>query len=260
MNRNTLGRDAWLQGPPAACPSPAMKVRPWRLILLGAPGVGKGTQADLLTERLGACHLSTGDIFRAASRVGCNPSPAMGAALDFMRRGELVPDSTVWEMVRERKPCLRCSGGFILDGFPRTLMQAEALRRLMEEERLTLDAVVSYELPLKEIVERLSGRRTCEKCKMVYHLSRQPSTIDGVCDRCGGNLYQRDDDRPEAITVRMKAYEHSTEPLIVFYRNLGLLLPIAATGSPDEICTRTLGALQQQALITAGNRDAAGKA
>ncbi|PYX40200.1 MAG: adenylate kinase [Acidobacteria bacterium] len=251
MNRNTPGREAWLQGPPAACFSPAMKVRPWRLILLGAPGVGKGTQADLLTQRLGACHLSTGDIFRAASGVDCDPSPAMSAALDFMRRGELVPDSTVWEMVRERQPCLRCSGGFILDGFPRTLMQAEALKQLMEDERLTLDAVVSYELPLREIVERLSGRRTCEQCKAVYHLSRQPSAVDGVCDRCGARLYQRDDDRTEAITVRMKTYEHSTEPLIVFYRSLGLLLPIAATGSPDEIFTRTLVALQQ-VLVTAG--------
>ena len=243
MNRNTPGRAAWLEGPSAACPSPPVSARPWRLILLGAPGVGKGTQADLLRERLGACHLSTGDVFRAASRPDC-PSPAISAALDFMRRGELVPDFTVWELVRERKPCLRCRGGFILVGFPRTLMQAESLKQLMEDERLTLDAVVNYELPPPEIVERLSGRRTCEKCKAVYHVTRQPSKTEGVCDRCAGHLYQRDDDRPGAITVRMKTYERSTEPLIDFYRNLGLLLPIAATGSPDDICARTLAALQ----------------
>lgn len=237
-------RAAWLEGPSAACPAQAEPAHPWRLILLGAPGVGKGTQADLLRQRLGACHLSTGDVFRAASRIDCNPSPAMAAALDFMRRGELVPDSIVWEMVRERKPCLRCRGGFILDGFPRTLTQAESLKRLLEDEQLTLDAVVNYELPLGEIVERLSGRRTCEKCKAVYHVTRQPSKTEGVCDRCAGHLYQRDDDRPGAITVRMKTYERSTEPLIDFYRNLGLLLPIAATGSPDDICARTLAALQ----------------
>jgi adenylate kinase len=241
-------RAAWLEGPSAVCPPPPEPVRSWRLILLGAPGVGKGTQADLLRQHLGACHLSTGDVFRAASRVDCRPSPAMNAALDFMRRGELVPDSTVWEMIRERKPCLRCSGGFILDGFPRTLIQAESLKNLMAEEKLTLDAVVNYELPLGEIVERLSGRRTCEKCKAVYHLTRQPSQTQGICDRCAGRLYQRADDRSEAVIIRMEAYQRSTAPLIEFYRNLGELLPVAAAGSPEEICKRTVSALEQRSL------------
>lgn len=245
-------RAAWLEGPSSACPPPAETAHSCRLILLGAPGVGKGTQADLLRQRLGACHLSTGDIFRAAAtRTGCEPSPAMAAALDFMRRGALVPDSTVWEMVRERSACLRCRGGFILDGFPRTLGQAESLKKLMEDERLSLDAVVNYELPLGEIVERLSGRRTCEKCKAVYHVSRQPSQTPGVCDRCRGSLFQREDDRPESVTVRMEAYERSTAPLIEFYRKLSLLLPIAATGSPDEICHRTMAALRQTAYFRA---------
>ena len=245
-------RAAWLEGPSATCLPPAKVAHPWRLILLGAPGVGKGTQADLLRQRLGACHLSTGDVFRAAaSRTGCEPSPAMTAALDFMRRGALVPDATVWEMVRERTACLRCRGGFILDGFPRTLGQAESLKNLMEDERLSLDAVVNYELPLGEIVERLSGRRTCEKCKAVCHVTRQPSQTAGVCDRCGGCLFQREDDRAESVTVRMEAYQRSTAPLIEFYRKLGLLLPIAATGSPNEICTRTIAALQQAAPVRA---------
>jgi adenylate kinase len=168
----------------------------------------------------------------------------MASALEFMRRGALVPDSTVWEMVRERSGCLRCRGGFILDGFPRTLSQAESLKQLMENERLALDAVVNYELPLSEIVERLSGRRTCEKCKAVYHVSRQPSKIVGVCDRCGGRLFQREDDRPESVTVRMEAYARSTAPLIDFYRDRGLLLPIAATGTPEQICEGTVSALQ----------------
>jgi adenylate kinase len=248
-------RTAWLEGPSAVCPQPPESARPWRLILLGAPGVGKGTQASLLRERLGACHLSTGDVFRAAGkRDGCAPSPAMAAALEYMRRGALVPDSTVWEMVRERRQCLHCRSGFILDGFPRTLIQAEALKNLMEEEKLRLDAVVNYELPAEEIVERLSGRRTCEKCKAVYHLTRQPSQVSDVCDQCGGHLVQREDDRPKSVTVRMEIYERSTAPLIEFYRKLGLLMPVAATGSPDEIYARTSAALQQCGL-QAAHRD-----
>ncbi|HMK21186.1 MAG TPA: nucleoside monophosphate kinase [Terriglobales bacterium] len=220
---------------------------PRRLILLGAPGVGKGTQADLLRQRLRACHLSTGDVFRAAAgREACDQSPVMAAALGFMRRGELVPDSTVWEMVRERSGCLHCQGGFILDGFPRTLMQAESLKQLMDTEGLSLDAVINYELPIAEIVERLSGRRTCEKCKAVYHVTRQPSRIDGLCDRCQGRLFQREDDRPEAVTVRMQAYERSTAPLIDFYQALGVLLPIAASGTPEEICERTISMLSER--------------
>lgn len=217
---------------------------PWRLVLLGAPGVGKGTQALLLSERLGACHLSTGDVFRAAvGRADCAQTPAMLAALAHMRRGELVPDTTVWEMVRERTGCLHCRGGFILDGFPRTLSQAEALKQHMESEKLALNAVVNYELPLAEIVSRLSGRRTCKQCKAVFHVTGQPPKTEGVCDHCGGALFQREDDRPESVTVRMEAYQRSTMPLIEFYSKLGLLMPVGANGSPDDICGRTMAAL-----------------
>ncbi len=238
-------RAAWLVGPSAPC-SPAQEVaHPWRLVLLGAPGVGKGTQAELLHQTLGACHLSTGDVFRAArNQTDCAVSPAMAEALDFMRKGNLVPDSTVWEMVRERGRCLHCRGGFVLDGFPRTLAQADALQRLMQEQGIALNAVVSYELPLPEIVARLSGRRTCEQCKAIYHVAQQPPKAEGLCDRCGGHLYQREDDRPESVTVRMQTYERSTAPLIEFYRNLGLLLPIPAVGSPTEISARTVSALE----------------
>ncbi len=238
-------RAAWLQGPSAECLPPEPQANPWRLVLLGAPGVGKGTQADLLHRRLGACHLSTGDVFRAAAtRTDCTPSPAMKTALEYMRRGALVPDSTVWEMVRERSGCLRCRGGFVLDGFPRTLAQAESLKQLMEDEKLPLTAVVNYELPLDVIVERLSGRRTCEKCKAVYHVTGQPSKTEGVCDRCGGRLFQREDDRPESITVRMEAYQRSTAPLIRFYQDLKLLLPVVADGTPEEIYARTFRLLE----------------
>jgi adenylate kinase len=242
-------RLAWLQGPSpdgsAKCSAaPAERAQPWRLILLGAPGVGKGTQAEFLTECLGACHLSTGDVFRAASKESCSQSPAMKAALDYMRRGELVPDSTVWEMVRERSHCIVHCSGFILDGFPRTLGQAQSLKELMEKENIQLSAVVNYELPLEEIIQRLSGRRTCEKCKAVFHVKERPPKKEAVCDHCGGHLFQREDDRPESITVRLEAYERSTAPLIQFYKDLGLLLPIVAKGSPDEILKRTLEKLK----------------
>jgi adenylate kinase len=237
-------RNAWFQGASGRCEEIPRGGKPWRLVLLGAPGVGKGTQAFLLQQRLKACHLSTGDLFRAAGRQNeCEQTPAMRAATDHMRRGELVPDSTVWEMVRERAACIRCAGGFVLDGFPRTLGQAESLKNLMENERIPLTAVVNYELPLAEIVARLSGRRTCEKCKAVFHVTGQPAQVEGICDRCQGKLIQREDDRPESITVRMLAYERSTAPLIQFYQSLGLLLPVTATGSPDEICARTISAL-----------------
>jgi adenylate kinase len=242
---NKNDRASWLRGPALRCDAVAGRQDPWRLVLLGAPGVGKGTQADLLTERLGACHLSTGDVFRAAgSRSECELSPAMKEALAYMRRGELVPDSTVWEMVRERKDCLRCGGGFILDGFPRTLGQAELLKQLMDTEGLTLTAVVSYELPFSEIVARLGGRRTCATCKAVYHVTERPPKIAGACDRCQGELVQREDDRPESIKIRLEAYERSTAPLIEFYGKLGLLMQVAATGSPDQICERTLTGLE----------------
>ena len=218
---------------------------PWRLVLLGAPGVGKGTQALLLSQHLGACHLSTGDVFRAAGgHPDCNQTPAMTAALQHMRRGELVPDSTVWDMVQERGRCLRCRGGFILDGFPRTLGQATALRQHMDSEKLSLHAVVNYELPLDEIVSRLSGRRTCRQCKAIFHVGTQPPRSEGLCDHCGGALYQREDDRPESVAVRMQAYERSTRPLIEFYSRLGLLLAVEASGSPETICARTMAALQ----------------
>lgn len=224
-------------------PEPALV--PWRLILLGAPGVGKGTQAELLHRRLRACHLSTGDVFRAAgSRTDCNQSPAMKEALAYMRRGELVPDSTVWAMVRERKSCLQCSGGFILDGFPRTLAQAESLKELMDAEGLKLSAVVNYDLPFIEIVARLGGRRTCEKCKAVYHITERPPKVEGKCNQCDGRLFQREDDRPESIKVRLDSYERSTAPLIEFYRNHGLLVDVTAKGTPDDIFEDTFTQLE----------------
>jgi adenylate kinase len=239
-------RKAWLAGGNACCtPPPQQNGNPRRLVLLGAPGVGKGTQAEMLSANLGACHLSTGDIFRAAKTL--EPSqltPALTAALDYMRKGELVPDKTVLAMVKERVGCLRCEGGFLLDGFPRTVAQAEALEKLLTGEKLKLDAVLSYDLPLEQVVARLSGRRTCPNCKAVFHIEARPPKVPGVCDHCGGKLEQREDDRPESIRVRMKAYEQSTAPLADFYRRRQLLVSVSAEGSPEQIYERTIQALE----------------
>jgi adenylate kinase len=161
-----------------------------------------------------------------------------------MRRGELVPDSTVWEMVRERSECLQGSGGFILDGFPRTVAQAVLLKQLTDKQKLAMTAVVNYELPADAIVARLGGRRTCERCKGVYHLTERPPKVSERCDRCDGELFQREDDQPAAIRVRLEVYERSTAPLIDFYRKSGLLMQVPATGTPDEICERTLHELE----------------
>jgi len=240
-------RAAWIRGGKAGCAEPPGQNTPWRLVLLGAPGVGKGTQAELLCERLGACHLSTGDIFRAAK--SCPPeerTPALDAALGYMQRGELVPDETVLSLVRERKDCLRCGGGFLLDGFPRTVKQAEALQQILKDEQIPLDGVLDYELPMDEVIKRLSGRRTCAGCKAVFHVVTRPPERDGVCDHCGGKLYQREDDRPESIRVRLETYARSTAPLTDFYRKLGLLISVSAQGSPEEISQRTLAALKRR--------------
>jgi adenylate kinase len=239
-------RTAWIKGGEARCQVlPKTQTKPRRLVLLGAPGVGKGTQAELLSGRLGACHLSTGDIFRAAKSLDvCERTPTMTSALNFMLRGDLVPDEIVLGLVAERAGCLRCRGGFLLDGFPRTVAQAEALDKLLVEQNAGLEAVLSYEMPLDKIVSRLSGRRTCSVCKAVFHLETRPPRVDSVCDHCGAGLYQREDDRPESVRVRMDAYQKSTSPLADFYRRQGLLVAILADGTPEQIFERTMTELR----------------
>jgi formate dehydrogenase gamma subunit len=240
-------RAAWLKGGDACCSAaPARPKDVRRLILLGAPGVGKGTQAELLHELTGACHLSTGDVFRAAKSLPpAEQSPAIKSAVASMGRGELVTDETVLEMIRERMRCLRCTGGFLLDGFPRTVAQAESLEQLLEKESLPLTAVIDYELPIDKIVERLAGRRICAGCKGVFHVTDKLPSPD-TCPNCAGKLYQREDDRPEAIRVRMEAYHRSTEPLIEFYRERELLVTVPAEGSPADILKRTEEALAER--------------
>jgi adenylate kinase len=242
-------RAAWLQGGDARCNLPPPSVhRRWRLVLLGPPGVGKGTQARLLSQALGACPLSTGDVFRAAS--ACTPAPgsAMSQARSIMARGELLPDDLVLSLVRDRKHCLHCQGGFMLDGFPRTLAQARCLDALLAQENIGIDAAVSYELPDTEILGRITGRRICPDCKTVFHLTDRPPRIAGICDQCGTGLVQRADDTPEVVEVRLSAFHATMNPLAEHYRAKNLLLSIAARGRPEEIFARTLDALAERLL------------
>lgn len=240
----TGDRASWLHGPDVPCTlTHGVPARAWRLVLLGAPGIGKGTQAELLSDRLHACHLSTGDVFRAA-KCSCHAlSPAMQSAMGNMQRGELVPDDTVIAMVAERAKCVGCRFGFLLDGYPRTVEQARALDALMAGLGVEFDAVLSYELETTKVVERLSGRRTCKGCKRTYHLASNPPSTAGVCDKCGEALYQREDDRPEAIAVRLDAYRRSTLPLAEYYEREGLLHVIDADGTPEEIYGRSMKVL-----------------
>lgn len=226
---------------------PRLQIHSHRLVLLGAPGVGKGTQAELLSERLGARHVSTGDIFRAAKLLK-DPelTPTMAKALEYMQRGELVPDEIVLSLLMERGHRLRAGGGFLLDGFPRTTAQAEALEERLAQNGVELEAVLNYELPIEKIISRLNGRRVCPNCKAVYHVETRPPRVPGICDICGSALTQREDDRPEAVRVRMEVYERNTVPLVEFYRRKGLLVPISAEGTPEEIFERTIAALAKR--------------
>jgi adenylate kinase len=209
--------------------------------------VGKGTQAERIIATFGACHLSTGDIFRYAAKngaCGLPPSPAMALALAAMRKGELVSDTTVVELVRERAHCLTCPHGFLLDGFPRTVEQARALDAILAQVGRSLDAVIHYGAGQDVIIERLSGRRVCRKCGAGYHLANKPPRVAGRCDACGGALFQRDDDRPEAIRVRLEAYDATVGPVLAHYRERKLLHELDASGTPDEVFSRTRAVLE----------------
>ncbi len=242
------GRGAsWIQGGAHCAVPPPPTDKPWRVVLLGPPGVGKGTQAALLAQHRGVCHLSTGDIFRAARDLPPDKrTPALNAAMDYMRRGDLVPDEIVLDLLRERIQCLRCPAGFLLDGFPRTVAQARALENLLAQEQLPLNAVLDYELPVEEIVARISGRRTCPNCRAVFHLVASPPRQPDVCDHCGHRLVQREDDRPDAVRLRLQVYEERTRPLTDFYRERGLLVRVSAAGSPEQVFQRTLEALNSR--------------
>ncbi|HID55214.1 TPA: adenylate kinase [Candidatus Poribacteria bacterium] len=203
-----------------------------RLILLGPPGVGKGTQAVKLSERYGIPHISTGDALRGAvaqkTEIGLK-------AKSYMDRGALVPDEVVIGIIKERLARDDCRNGFILDGFPRTVRQAEALDKILKGMEVKLDAVLNIEAPDEVIIERLSGRRTCRNCGRVYHIIYMPPKKEGVCDLCGGELYQRDDDKPEAIAKRLRVYKGQTAPLIEYYEDKGKPLRIDGSREVDAV-------------------------
>lgn len=205
------------------------------LILLGPPGAGKGTQAKKLVAELGIPQISTGDMLREAVKAG---SPMGLKAKSYMDSGGLVPDEVVVGIVEERIQQPDCRKGFMLDGFPRTTAQADALSQMMEKKGLALDHVVCLEADNEELIRRLSGRRTCRQCMAPYHVVFNPPRREGVCDRCGGELYQRDDDQEEAIRARLVTYERQTQPLIAYYEARGLLRRVDGLGAVDEVYER----------------------
>ena len=211
-----------------------------RVVLLGPPGAGKGTQAKLLREKFEACQVSTGDILRKAV---AEQSPLGKDASEYIRRGELVPDSVIVRLVAERLKERDCEKGFILDGFPRTIPQAQRLEEILKEMELGLHYVLSVQVPHNVIVERLAGRRTCKGCGALYHLVLDPPKKQAVCDRCGGALFQREDDREETISARLRVYDTQTAPLVSYYRERGMLREIDGMGKVDDVCNRVVRAL-----------------
>jgi adenylate kinase len=206
-----------------------------RWILLGPPGAGKGTQAKRLVERLGVPQLSTGDMLRRHVAEG---TPLGREAKGYMDRGALVPDTVLIGMMRERITAPDCARGYVLDGFPRTPAQAEALGAVLKELGTPLDGAISLEVPEAVLIPRLGGRWTCRSCQTMYDATDHPPRVAGRCDRCGGALYQREDDREETIRRRLQVYRDQTEPLIGYYEGAGLLRRVEGMGTPDEVFQR----------------------
>jgi adenylate kinase len=211
-----------------------------RLILLGPPGAGKGTQARMLESRLHAPQIASGDLLRAAVR---NETTLGLRAKAFMDKGALVPDELVLRMIEERLSQPDAQGGFILDGFPRTVDQAEALGSILNRRQQKLDKVLAITVPDEEIVKRISGRRTCRSCGAMYHALYEPPRKVNVCNSCGGELYQRDDDAEQTVRARLEVYASSTKPLLDYYGQSGILAEIQGMGRPEEIEHRILAAL-----------------
>jgi adenylate kinase len=212
-----------------------------RVVLVGAPGAGKGTQAKFIAQHFSIPAISTGDIFRANLTA---QTPLGIEAKRYMDAGDLVPDEVTIGIVRDRLSREDAAEGFLLDGFPRTVPQAEALNEMLADLGRPLDAVLELQVDDQEVVRRLSGRRTCRKCGHIWHVEFDPPSVEGICDTCGGELFQRDDDKPETIQRRLDVYNEQTAPLVGFYREQGLLRTIVATGQVDEITMLAIKALE----------------
>jgi adenylate kinase len=208
--------------------------------MLGPPGAGKGTQAVAVAERYGVPHISTGDILRSAVK---QRTPLGLQAKRYMDRGDLVPDDVVIGIVDERLATSDCAAGFVLDGFPRTVQQARALGEMLQRRGQPITHVVSLVVPTEEVVKRLSGRRVCRECGVMYHIIFDPPTNPGLCNRCNGELYQRDDDQEDTIRARLEVYARQTAPLIRFYGDEGLVDEIDGTGGREDVARRIATAL-----------------
>ncbi len=217
-----------------------------RLIFLGAPGVGKGTQADLIAAKFGRPKISTGDILREAVR---NKTPMGVQAKACMDQGQLVPDAVVIGIVKDKLAEPACAKGFLLDGFPRTVPQAEELDAMLKARGLQLDRVINVSVPREDVVRRLTGRRSCPKCQAVFHVEFAPPTRAGFCDRCGGELMQRSDDKQETVENRLAVYEAQTAPLIAYYQQRGLLSDIDGAGKVEQVQQRVVELLSANGLV-----------
>jgi len=212
-----------------------------RIVLVGPPGAGKGTQAQFIASHLAIPKISTGDIFRSNVSQG---TPLGRQAKEYMNRGDLVPDEVTIAMVRDRLGEEDAADGFLLDGFPRNVPQAETLKKQLMDWEQRLTVVLELVVDEDEVVRRLSGRRTCRRCERVWHIMFDPPTRDGICDACGGELFQRDDDREETVRHRLEVYKKQTAPLVSYYADEGILIGIDATGPVEEVTERALAALR----------------
>ncbi|MFZ8787584.1 adenylate kinase [Thermocrinis sp.] len=205
------------------------------IVFLGPPGAGKGTQAKLLSQRMGFLHLSTGDLLREAVK---NQTPLGKKAKEYMDRGELVPDELIVQLIEETMPK---DGNVILDGFPRTVNQALALEEMLRVKGEKISKVLFFDVPDEVIIDRLSGRRVCSKCGAVYHVKYNPPKVEGVCDLCGGSLVQRDDDKEEVVRKRLEVYRKQTQPLIEFYQERGIIYKLDAGKGVEELFEEVKG-------------------
>ncbi|MER7978822.1 adenylate kinase [Streptomyces sp. NPDC095817] len=215
-----------------------------RIVLVGPPGAGKGTQAAFLAKNLGIPHISTGDLFRA----NISRQTELGKlAKSYMDKGDLVPDEVTIAMAKDRMEQPDAENGFLLDGFPRNVSQAEALDEMLSTEGMKLDAVLDLEVPEDEVVRRIAGRRICRNdSSHVFHVSYKAPKREGVCDVCGGELYQRDDDSEETVRKRLEVYHTQTEPIIDYYKAQGLVVTILALGKVEEVTARAMEALSRE--------------